>query len=61
MSLSARLSPCADAGERPADTEDNYGISNFSDSCRGVDRWSSCANYVATVDIRDNDLSSHDG
>jgi hypothetical protein len=55
------LSPCADAGERPADTDDNYGISNFSDSCRGVDRWSSCANYVATVDIRDNDLSSHDG
>ena len=38
MSLSARLSPRADAGERPADTEEIYGISNFSDSCRGVDR-----------------------
>ena len=61
MSPSARSSSCADAGERSADTEENYGNSNFSDSCRGVDRWSSCANYFATVDIRDNDLSSHDG
>ena len=61
MSPSARSSPRADAGERPADTEENYGSSKFSDSCCGVDRWSSCANYFARVDIRDNDLSSHDG
>jgi Zn-dependent hydrolases, including glyoxylases len=44
MSPSARSSPYSDAGERPADTEENYGSSKFSDSCGGVDRWSSCAN-----------------
>ena len=27
--------------ERPANTERNYGYWNFSDSCGGIDRWSS--------------------
>ena len=55
------MSPCADASERPADTKGNYDNSNFSDSCGGVDRWSSCANYFASVDIRDDDLSPYGG
>jgi hypothetical protein len=37
MSLSA-LEPCADTGEHPADTQENCGNSNFSDSCGDVDR-----------------------
>ena len=60
MSVSA-LELCADAGECSADTEENCGNGNFSDGCGSVDRWSSCANYFAESDIRDNDISSHDG
>ena len=47
--------------ERPADTERKYDKWNFSGSCGGVDRWSFYAGCFANVDVRDNDLSPHDG
>jgi hypothetical protein len=68
MSPSARSEFRAGANERSACMERYYDNSyfnfdngNFSDSCCGVGRWSSCAKHLAAIDIRDNDLSPHDG